>query len=379
MKDMDVPIGSARSSAAEAAPSPDAVELLMKVAESGASDLHLAVGRPPTMRLNGKLVAAGGRDLTPKDTRALLYSLMTQDQRDALERLWEIDFAYSVPGRTRFRVNAYFQRGSVGAAFRFIPARMRSFEELGVPPVVEEMALKARGLVLVTGQAGSGKTTTLASMVDYINEHQCVHIMTIEDPIEYLHQHKQSMVNQREVGSDTKTFQSALKYVLREDPDVIMVGEMRDLDTIQAALTAAETGHLVLASLHTQDAAQTIDRIVDVFPSRQQQQVRIQLAGTLQGVISQQLLPRADGAGRVLVCEVLIPTLAIRNLIREAKSHQLGSAMQTGRQFGMITMDEALADRYASGLISYETAIAQALDPVALRERIKPGPASWNG
>ena len=373
----DAPAGTGRP--AEPTPAPDIVDLLMKVADSGASDLHLTVGRPPTMRLNGKLVAAGGRDLTPKDTKALLYSLMTQDQRDALERSWEFDFAYSVPGRTRFRVNAYFQRGSVGAAFRFVPSRMRSFDELGLPAVVGEMANKARGLVLVTGQAGAGKTTTLASMVDYINENQAVHIMTIEDPIEYLHQHKLSMVNQREVGTDTKTFQSALKYVLREDPDVIMVGEMRDLDTIQAALTAAETGHLVLASLHTQDAAQTIDRIVDVFPSRQQQQVRIQLAGTLQGVVCQQLLPNADETGRVLVCEVLVPTGAIRNLIREAKSHQLGSAMQTGRQFGMITMDEALADKYSSGGISYETAIAQALDPVLLRTRIKPDSRSWNG
>ena len=270
----------------------------------------------------------------------------------------------------RFRVNAYFQRGSIGAAFRLIPPSIRSFEELGLPPIVEQFANRPRGFILVTGPTGSGKSTTLASIVDRINDTRSVHVITVEDPIEYLHEHKQAMVNQREVGSDTKSFAQALKYVLRQDPDVILIGEMRDLETVQAALTAAETGHLVFATLHTQDAAQTIDRIIDVFPPHQQQQVRIQLAGSLQGILSQQLLPTIDGLGRVLACEVLVPTPAIRNLIREAKTHQLATALQTGHQYGMVTMDESLADKYRRGLISYDTALAQAIDVAVLKQRL---------
>jgi twitching motility protein PilT len=343
-------------------------DMLIRVAERGASDLHLTSGRPPTMRVNGNLEALEGRTLTGTDTRQLMYSIMTQEQREVLERNWECDFAHSIPGIARFRVNAYFQRGVVGAAFRLISASIRSFEDLGLPLIIEEFANKPRGFVLVTGPTGSGKTTTLASIIDYINDTRSVHIMTVEDPIEYLHRHKLAMVNQREIGSDTKSFSQALKYVLRQDPDVILIGELRDLETIQAALTAAETGHLVFATLHTQDAAQTVDRVIDVFPPHQQQQVRIQLAGSLQGIVSQQLLPTADGTGRVVCCEVLVPTPAIRNLIREAKTHQLATAMQTGRKYGMVTMDESLADRCRRGLISYDLAMAKAADPAVLKQ-----------
>jgi twitching motility protein PilT len=343
-------------------------DLLVTVLERDGSDLHIAVGRPPTMRLNGKLVGLEHPVLLAKDTKELVYSIMTQEQRDSLERHWEHDFAHGIPGKARFRVNAYFQRGSVGAAFRLIPSEILDFRALGLPTVIEGLASRPRGFVLVTGPTGSGKSTTLASVIDYINANEPLHIMTIEDPIEYLHHHKQSMVNQREVGSDTKTFGSALKYILRQDPDVILIGEMRDLETVTAALTAAETGHLVFATLHTQDATQTIDRVIDVFPPHQQQQVRIQLAATLQGIISQQLLPMIDGRARVLAVEVLVPTPAIRNLIRESKTHQLTTTMQTGRQYGMVTMDESLADLYKRGLIAYETALSQAIDPGVLKQ-----------
>jgi twitching motility protein PilT len=374
MEDLSVATGSPLESATgrlrRATGIPDLNDLLVVVAERGGSDLHITTGRPPTMRLNGKLVPLEGPLLTATDTKELLYSIMNQEQRETLERTWEYDFAHSIAGVARFRVNGYFQRGSIGAAFRVIPASIRSFEELGLPPIVEQFANRPRGFILVTGPTGSGKSTTLASIVDRINDTRSVHVITVEDPIEYLHEHKVAMVNQREVGSDTKSFAQALKYVLRQDPDVILIGEMRDLETVQAALTAAETGHLVFATLHTQDAAQTIDRIIDVFPPYQQQQVRIQLAGSLQGILSQQLLPTIDGLGRVLACEVLVPTPAIRNLIREAKTHQLATALQTGHQYGMITMDESLADRYRRGLISYDTALAQAIDIAVLKQRL---------
>jgi twitching motility protein PilT len=350
----------------------DMIDLLEEVAERGGSDLHIAVGRRPTMRHHGALVELDAPVLTSNDSRALVLSIMNESQRDELERTWEADLAYSLPGVARFRVNAYFQRGSVGAAIRYLPPTVGSFEELGLPPIMAELAVRPRGLVLVTGPTGAGKTTTLASVVDYINTNRNVHIITIEDPIEYVHEHKRSIVTQREVGSDTKAFANALRYILRQDPDVVLIGEMRDLPTIQAVLTAAETGHLVFATLHTQDAAQTIDRVIDVFPPTQQQQVRIQLASTLQGIVSQQLLPTMDGEGRVLVCEVLVPTPAVRNLIRESKTHQLATVMQTGRQHGMLTMDESLADKYRRGLISYDMALGQALDPVLLRHLIEP-------
>lgn len=346
----------------------DINELLVTVLERGGSDLHITVGRAPTMRLNGVLVPLAEPVLLAKDAKQLVYSIMTQDQRDALERHWEFDFAHAIPGRARFRANAYFQRGSVGAAFRLIPSEILGFRELGLPTVLETFANKPRGFVLVTGPTGSGKSTTLASIIDRINATRSVHIITVEDPIEYLHHHRESMVNQREVGSDTKSFGNALKYVLRQDPDVILIGEMRDLETVTAALTAAETGHLVFATLHTQDATQTVDRIIDVFPPHQQQQVRIQLAGTLQGIISQQLLPMLDGMGRALATEVLVPTPAIRNLIRESKTHQLPTNMQTGKQYGMQTMDESLADLYRRGQISYETALTQAVDASVVKQ-----------
>jgi twitching motility protein PilT len=350
----------------------DLVDVLLEVLERDASDLHLSVGSPPIIRNNGVLERLDYPRLSANDTRELVYSILSQDQRQRLENEWEIDFSYSVPGRARFRVNAYFQRNSLGAAFRLIPIQIKKLEDLGLPPALHDLTRKPRGFVIVTGPTGSGESTTLAAMIDEINESRDEHIMTIEDPIEFLHRHKKCMVNQREVGADTKSFNRALKSVLRQDPDIILVGEMRDLATIGAALTAAETGHLVFATLHTQDTAQTIDRIIDVFPPSQQQQVRIQLASTLMGVISQQLLPTVDGLGRILACEVLIPTPAVRNLIREGKTHQLATVMQTGRQYGMVTMDESLADKYRQGLISYEMALAQALDPAVLRTLIEP-------
>src|SRR5450756_593858 len=335
----------------------DLNDLLVQVLESGASDLHITVGVPPVMRLNGRLVEMEGEKLTAADTKKLVYAIMRQEQRDALEQRWEFDFAHAIPGKARYRANVYYQRGSVGAAFRLIPAELGSFAELGLPLILEDLARKPRGFVLVTGPTGSGKSTTLASVVDYINTHQSLHIITVEDPIEYLHRHKRCMIDQREVGADTKSFSSALKYALRQDPDVILVGEMRDLETTQAALTAAETGHLVFATLHTQDAAQTIDRIIDVFPPYQQQQVRIQLAGTLQGILSQQLLPTIDGEGRVVATEVLIATPAIRNLIREGKTHQIYSSMQAGAKQGMHTMDQHLAELVKVGKLTYEVAL----------------------
>jgi len=345
----------------------DLNDLLLKLVERGGSDLHITVGMPPVLRINGRLLPTEGERLTPRDTKELLYAILTQEQRETLERNWEFDFAYAIPGVARFRVNVYFQRNSVGAAFRHIPAEIMSFQDLRLPAVLEEFCNKPRGFILVTGPTGSGKSTTLAAMVDYINEHQELHIMTVEDPIEYLHQHKKAMVNQREVGSDTRSFAQALKYILRQDPDVVLIGEMRDLETVQAALTAAETGHLVLATLHTQDAAQTIDRIIDVFPPYQQQQVRVQLSGTLQGILSQQLLPTIDARSRVVACEVLVPTSGIRNMIREGKTHQMSSAMQAGHQYGMVTMDQSLAELYRRGLVSLDAALQRAVDPNILK------------
>ncbi len=341
----------------------DLNELLVKVLEQGVSDLHITVGVPPMMRLNGKLLPMTDIVLDAADAKAMIYSILRQDQRDAVERHREYDFAHSIPGRARFRVNVYYQRGSVGAAFRLIPGEILPFRQLGLPLVIEQLARKPRGFVVVTGPTGSGKSTTLACMIDHINRTQAVHVMTVEDPIEYLHRHGKSMINQREVGADTESFSTALKYVLRQDPDVILIGEMRDLETVSAALTAAETGHLVLATLHTQDAIQTVDRIIDVFPPHQQQQVRVQLAGTLQGIISQQLLPTIDCRSRVVATEVLVPTPAIRNLIREGKTHQLLTVMQTGHQHGMCTMDESLADLYRRQLITLDTALSRAVDP----------------
>jgi twitching motility protein PilT len=330
-------------------------ELLERVLELGASDLHLTAGAKPTVRVNGRL---GQLDqapvLMPADTQAMLYSILTQRQRERLERDQELDCAHALPGKARFRLNVYFQRNAVGAAFRLIPQEIKPLEALGIPPQVSSLSRLPRGFVLVTGPTGSGKSTTLASMVDLANRERTDHIMTVEDPIEFLHTHKRCLVNQREVGEDTKSFANALKHVLRQDPDIILVGELRDLETISIALTAAETGHLVFATLHTQDAPQTVERVIDVFPTNQQQQVRVQLAGALQGVVCQQLVPTADGSGRVAGVELMMATAAIRNLIRDGKTHQIYSAMQAGARHGMQTMDQSLADLVRRGHISYE-------------------------
>jgi twitching motility protein PilT len=332
-----------------------------------ASDLHVTAGLPPMVRINGEVQALDYPPLTPNITRDLIYDILSNDQRQRLENDWELDFSYSLPRTARFRVNVYFQRGSLGAAFRAIPHEIKGLHELGLPKAVEDLTEKPRGLVLVTGPTGSGKSTTLAAMIDRINETRHEHIMSVEDPIEFLHRHKQCIVNQREVNQDTRSFAQALKHVLRQDPDVILVGEMRDLETISLAVTAAETGHLVFGTLHTQDAPQTVDRIIDVFPPHQQHQVRTQLANALQGIITQTLIPQRDGKGRVVACEVLVPTPGVRNLIREGKNHQIYSAMQTGGKFGMQTMDAALVELVRRGLISREVAERRSSNPDELR------------
>jgi twitching motility protein PilT len=330
-------------------------ELLIHMMEMGASDLHITSGVEPMVRLNGGLRPVEGQPkLTPAVLQRVIYAMLTQRQREKFEENLELDIAYSVPGKARFRVNVYRQRESVGAAFRLIPYEIKPLEALGIPPAVNNFAGLPRGMVLVTGPTGSGKSTTLAALVDLANRTRDEHIMTVEDPIEFLHRHKRCLVNQREVGEDTHSFAAALKHVLRQDPDIILVGEMRDLETIGVALTAAETGHLVYATLHTQDAAQTIDRVIDVFPSEQQQQVRVQLAGAIQGIVCQTLCKTADGRGRVVATEVLVATPAIRNLIREGKTHQIYSAMQAGAQHGMHTLDQHLAELVRTHQITYE-------------------------
>jgi twitching motility protein PilT len=345
----------------------DFADVLLQVMERNASDLHLTAGSQPMIRQHGKLHALDYPVLTPQMTRETIYSILTNDQRQRLETDWQIDLAYSIPGKARFRVNAYFQRAALSAAFRLIPSEMPKMADLGLPPVIHEFTKKPRGFVLVTGPTGSGKSTSLAAMLDAINETRHEHILTIEDPIEFLHKHKKCIVNQRELGADAQSFALGLKAALRQDPDVILVGEMRDLETISTALTAAETGHLVFATLHTQDTAQTVDRIVDVFPPDQQQQVRVQLSVSLQGIVTQQLLPKADGQGRVAATEVLVPTPAVRNLIREGKTHQIYSALQTGGQFGMQTMDTALAQLVREQKITRELAEARSSTPEELR------------
>ena len=345
----------------------DFADILIEVINAGASDLHLTVGAPPMVREKGRLRALDYPKLTGQDTREIVYSILNNDQRKKLENEWQIDLSYSVPGRARFRVNAYFQRASIGAVMRTIPQDIPAFDALDLPPVLKDFTQKPRGFVLVTGPTGSGKSTTLAAMIDMINEERHEHIMTVEDPIEFLHRHKNCVVNQRELGSDATSFAAALKSALRQDPDVILVGEMRDLETMATAITAAETGHLVFATLHTQDTAQTIDRIVDSFPPAQQHQVRSQLSIAIQGVVTQQLIPTADGRGRVCACEVMVPTPAVRNLIREGKTHQLYSALQTGGQHGMQTMDAALVDLVRRGKISQKTAEARSSTPDELK------------
>ncbi len=355
-------------------------ELLEAMLERGASDLHITVGTPPTIRQYGDLVRLDEYPvLDARGIQGMIYAILPQKMRERLEQELELDMSYSLPGRARFRVNVYYQRDSLGAAFRLIPYEIRTVDDLDLPSVVADLARYPRGFVVVTGPTGSGKSTTLASMVDIVNRERQAHIMTVEDPIEFLHKHNSCVVNQREVGADTHSFAQALKHVLRQDPDVILVGEMRDLETISTAITAAETGHLVFATLHTQDAPQTIDRIIDVFPPHQQQQVRVQLATTLQGVVTQQLLQTVDGLSRVVAVEVLICTPAVRNLIREGKVHQIYSIMQAGGRFGMQTMDQSLANLVKAGKVSQQLAYERCHDAEELNRLIGGSGASYDG
>ncbi|MFA5890351.1 MAG: type IV pilus twitching motility protein PilT [Actinomycetota bacterium] len=333
--------------------------LLQDLMEEGATDLLLTAGTPPLMRVDGALVPMSGKKpLRPEDTEALILSTLTRELGAAFQRAKEVDFSFNWRGVARFRANAFRQRGSAALALRLIPYRIPTFDELGLPEVVESFVLRNQGLILVTGPSGSGKSTTQASMIDRINENRACHILTIEDPIEYVHKHKRSAVNQREIGEDSYSFERALRSALREDPDVLLVGEMRDLETIQATLTIAETGHLVLATLHTNDTSQALDRIVDVFPSERQQQIRIQLAGSLSAIIYQQLLPKIGG-GRVAAFEILAATAPVRNLIKEGKTRQLRNVLATGQQDGMQTLEMSLSDLVARGVVAYEDALAR--------------------
>lgn len=345
-------------------------DLLRISLEQKASDIHISVGVPPKLRINGRLDSYGTDIITPDDTKDMLLPTMNSRHKEILKDKGEVDFSYSVPEVGRFRVNIFSQRNTLAAAFRRIDTIIPTPDQLGLPQSVVELYKKKRGLVLVTGPTGSGKSTTLASLVDKVNSNLNAHIVTLEDPIEYLHCHKKSTVNQREIGQDTLSYANALRAVLREDPDVILVGEMRDLETISIAITAAETGHLVFSTLHTIGAASTIDRVIDVFPPHQQQQIRIQLAMVLEAVISQQLLPTADGRGRVAAFEVMHSNSAIRSLIREAKTHQIMSTIQTNRAMGMITMDDALYDLYSAGIITRDMALNYSQDQIALRKKL---------
>jgi twitching motility protein PilT len=351
----------------------DFAEVITRMTEEGASDVHLSPGFRPAIRVRGRIMPLEDyAPLTPQETRDTVYSLLNDDQRKRFESNKQLDLAYAVPGVARFRVNCFFQRGSISAAFRRIPHQIPQLGELGLPPVLEEFTRKPRGFVLVTGPTGSGKSTSLAAMLDIINREREEHILTIEDPIEFLHRHQKCIVNQREIGADAEDFSLALKSALREDPDVILVGEMRDLETMATALTAAETGHLVFATLHTQSTAQTVDRIIDIFPAEQQAQVRMQLSIGLQGIVTQQLLPTADGSGRVVACEVLIPTPAVRNLIREGKTHQIYSAIQTSGSIGMQTMDAHLAQLVRMGKITRKLAEQRSSVPEELKRLLGP-------
>lgn len=352
---------------------PTIEEMLRAAKEAGASDLHITVGVPPKIRVNGQLITMDYGKMLPGDTNALLDQIMNEKQRAKFEEAGEHDMSFSIPNLGRYRVNAYKQRGSVAIALRLVGTQVPSAEFLGIPPSVIDLYQRKRGLVLVTGPTGSGKSTTLAAIIDKINNNREAHVITLEDPIEYLHQHKLSMVNQREIGLDSQSYASALRAALREDPDVILVGEMRDFETISVAITAAETGHLVLSTLHTIGAASTVDRVIDVFPPHQQQQVRVQFANVLEAVISQQLIPNADGTGRVAAFEVLHANHAVRNLIREGKSHQLMTVMQTNRKLGMIAMDEAIMQLYREQKITKEQAIQFAQDPDTMANRLMGG------
>ena len=343
-------------------------DLLETMVALGASDLHVTVGSHPVIRLNGSLERLDDFPrLSADDTQRLLYRILSTEQQKHLEINRQIDVSYSIPGLARFRVNVYFQRESLGGAFRMIPAELKTLEDLGLPTQLHELSKKPRGLVLVTGPTGSGKSTTLAAVVDEINRTRDDHIMTIEDPIEFLHRHKRCIVNQREIGPDATSFAEALRGALRQDPDVILLGEMRDLETISTAITAAETGHLVFATLHTQDAPSTIDRLIDVFPAAQQEQIRVQLAATIQGIVTQTLLPTVDGKGRVAALEILLPDDAVRNLIRQAKVEQIYSVMQTNTGRGMQTLEQAMVDLVRTGKITADIALQRSSRPDQLR------------
>ena len=350
-------------------------KLLETVIQKKASDLHITTGSPPQYRVDGKLVTFDNTILNATDTKRLCYSLLTDAQRHKFEEESELDFSFGIKGLSRFRGNIYMQRGAVTGAFRAISFEILSFMELGIPPIVNELIKRPKGLVLVTGPTGTGKSTTLAAMIDKINQERSSHIITIEDPIEYLHRHKKCIINQREVNSDTKSFGAALRHILRQDPDVILIGEMRDLETIEAALVTAETGHLTFATLHTNSCVETINRIIDVFPPYQQQQIRTQLSFVLEGVLAQQLIPKATGSGRVLAMEIMIPNPAIRNLMREDKIQQIYSQMQVGQaKFGMQTMNQALISLYERHLISLEDAFERSLNLDELRQMISTSP-----
>jgi twitching motility protein PilT len=352
-------------------PPPTLHQLLKVMLDKGASDLHITTGTPPQLRIDDDLVPLRTEALTPVDTKQLCYSILTDAQKLRFEEDQELDLSFGVKNLARFRANVFMQRGAVAGAFRLVPFNLIPLEDLGVPPVVAELCEKPRGLVLVCGPTGSGKSTTLASMIDRINTRHRSHIITIEDPIEYLHPHKSCLVNQREIGADTQSFKKALKYILRQDPDVVLVGELRDLETIEAALTIAETGHLCFATLHTNNAVQSINRIVDVFPSHQQTQVRQIMSFVLEGVLCQALLPKASGSGRVLAAEVMVPNPAIRNLIREDKLHQVYSQMQIGQaKYGMQTFNQALVDLYLRKLITLEEAMSRSSDVDELKTMI---------
>jgi twitching motility protein PilT len=349
-------------------------DLLRMMSEREASDLHLTSGSEPVVRVRGRLERLDGTEkLTPEIVRDLVYRILSTEQQKILETRRSVDLSYSLPTVARFRVNVFFQRATLGAAFRLIPTQIKSLEELGLPSHLGALAEQPRGLVLVTGPTGSGKSTTLATLIDQINRTRNEHILTIEDPIEFLHWHRSCIVNQREVGPDTPSFADALRSALRQDPDVVLVGEMRDLETISTALTAAETGHLVFATLHTQSAPQTIDRIIDVFPAEQQDQVRMQLAGTLQGIVTQNLVPTADGRGRIAALEILIPDDAVRNLIRQGKVEQIYSVIQTGTARGMQTMEQALADLVLRKVITRELALSRSSRPEQLDSLLERG------
>ena len=342
-------------------------DLLKIMIEKGASDLHITTGSPPRVRVDGRLIPLDHPGLTPADTKTLCYSVLTDAQKHKFEENNELDLSFGVKGLSRFRGNIFMQRGAVAGAFRTIPFQIRTFQELGLPEIVNDLVKRPRGLILVTGPTGSGKSTTLAAMVDRINSERQEHIITVEDPIEYLHAHKKCLINQREVNADTVSFKAALRYVLRQDPDVVLIGEMRDLETIEAALTVSETGHLTLATLHTNSAVQTINRVIDVFPPHQQEQIRTQLSFVLEGILAQQLISKKSGHGRVLAVELLVPNPAIRNLIREDKIHQIYSMMQTGQtKSGQQTMNQSLFELYTKGLLSYEDAIGRSSVPEEL-------------